>query len=62
MDSLREELSTILAEKDRTEGLMEKLKVDLDTVEQGYLNLKAGTLRQNDIRRLLVAKRRALLQ
>jgi hypothetical protein len=48
MDSLREELSTILAEKDRTEGLMEKLKVDLDTVEQGYLNLKAGTLRQND--------------
>jgi hypothetical protein len=45
MDSLREELSAILAEKDRTEGLMEKLKVDLDTVEQGYLNLKAGTLR-----------------
>jgi len=25
-----------------------KLRIDLDSVEQGYLNLKAGSLRQND--------------
>ena len=48
MESLRDEMSQIFAEKERAELLVAKLKVDLDTVEQGYLNLKAGTLRQND--------------
>jgi len=45
---LRKEFASLMDEKMQQDALCEKLKADLDQVEQGYLRLKAGTLRQND--------------
>ena len=45
---LVKEFTSLMDEKDTQDNLIAKLKLDLDSVEQGYLNLKAGSLRQND--------------
>lgn len=47
-DKLRKEFTELLDEKDAQDSVVAKLRIDLDSVEQGYLNLKAGSLRQND--------------
>ena len=47
-EKLRKEFTELLNEKDAQDSVVAKLRIDLDSVEQGYLNLKAGSLRQND--------------
>lgn len=48
MEAFKKEFTQLLEDKDCTDSMYQKMKQDLEHVEQSYLNLKAGSLRQND--------------